>query len=205
VDVETARVVLGVGPAASAAELRAAYRARLRAAHPDLHGGGDAGTAEVVVAFRVLRAVGPEPVPEGPIEPVPAAAVVVDGDTVTADLPAGDLFALLVEAGDALGEVSYVDAQGGLLEVVVDVPGHGACSVVLTLQTNERSEGVPGARAPASRTAMGSGGAAPEHAGRSLGHTEAWCTVEPLGGGPAPAVEVVAELLADGLRAVTGP
>jgi len=174
VDVETARAVLGVGPAASPAELRAAYRARLRAAHPDLHGGGDAGTAEVVVAFRVLREDA-GPVPEVRVEPVPAAAVVVDGDTVTADLPAGDLFALLVEAGDALGEVSYLDRHGGILEVVVDVPGHGACSVVLTLQT------------------------------RAAGHTEALCTVEPLGGGPAPAADVVAELLADGLRAVTRP
>jgi hypothetical protein len=169
VDVATARAVLGVGPGATADELRAAYRDRLRAAHPDLQG-RDAGTAEVVAAYRLLREPDAEPAPAEE----PPVAVVVDGDTVTADLPAGDLFALLLEAGHALGEVSYVDAQAGLLEVVVEVEGHGACSVLLTLQ------------------------------GRAAGHTEAWCTVEPLAGGPAPPAETVAALLADGLRSIAG-
>jgi hypothetical protein len=170
VDVAAARALLGVDASTTADELRTAYRARLREAHPDLHG-TDAGTAEVVDAYRVLRQLPPEP-------PVPAAlteavAVVVEGDTVTADLPAGDLFALLVEAAEHLGHIAYVDARIGLLEVVVDVPGHGACSVLWTLQ------------------------------GRATGVTEAWCTVEPLGGGPAPPTEVVTELLAEGLRHVT--
>ena len=40
--------------------------------------------------------------------------------------------------------------------------------------------------------------------GRATGVTEAWCTVEPLGGGPPPPTEVVTELLADGLRSVSG-
>lgn len=169
-DVATARRVLGVDAAATAEALRAAYHERLRAAHPDLRG-HDAGTAEVVAAYRLLRTVEPQPEPEV----LPATvAVVVEGDTVTAELPAGDLFALLVEAGHAIGHVAYVDARVGLLEVVVEVVGYGACSVLWTLQ------------------------------GRALGTTEAWCTVEPLGGGPAPPVEVVTELLAGGLRAVTG-
>lgn len=170
-DVATARSVLGVAATATADELRDAYRARLRATHPDLNPGSGSGTAAVVDAYRVLRDAAPE-IPVAPPEPL---AVVVEGDTVTADLPAGDLFALLVEAGDALGEVSYVDRQVGLLEVVVHLPGFGACSVVLTLQA------------------------------RAAGHTEAWCTVEPLGGGPAPPVEAVAQLLASGLRAIAGP
>jgi hypothetical protein len=101
-----------------------------------------------------------------------AVAVVVEGDTVMADLPAGDLFALLVEAAEHLGHIAYVDAGIGLLEVVADVPGYGACSVLWTLQ------------------------------GRATGFTEAWCSVEPLGGGMAPPTEVVTELLAGALRAV---
>ena len=169
-DAAAARAVLGVEASVSAEELRVAYRARLRATHPDLRG-HDAGTAEVVRAYRVLRDLPQEP-------PAPATlsdevAVVVEGDTVVADLPAGDLFALLVEAADHLGHIAYVDARVGLLEVVVEVPAYGACSVVWTLQ------------------------------GRATGITEAWCTIEPLGGGPAPPTEVVTELLAAGLRAVT--
>jgi hypothetical protein len=175
-DVAGARAVLGVDRSATPDQLRAAYRSRLRAAHPDVNGGGDAGTAEVVAAYRLLRDVdadagvdaGAEAAPPEP-EPV---AVVVDGDTVTADLPAGDLFALLVEAGSALGQVAYVDPESGVLEVVVHLDGYGACSVVLTLQ------------------------------GRAVGFTEAWCTVEPLGGGPPPSTDAVAALLGDALGRV---
>lgn len=132
-DIGDARAVLGVPASASAAEVRAAYWARLRAAHPDHNAGRDAGTAEVVAAYRVLRDAPPEPaVPSVPPEPGPSA-VVVDGDTVTADLPVGDLFGLVVQAADALGHLAYVDAHAGVVEVVVDLDGHGACSVVLTL------------------------------------------------------------------------
>lgn len=171
-DVAAARALLGVDVSATGEELRVAYRTKLRAAHPDLHG-HDAGTAEVVRAYRVLRDLPPEQPPAVP-RPDTAAAVVVEGDTVTADLPAGDLFGLLVEAAEHLGHIAFVDASVGLLEVVVDVPGHGACSVLWTLQ------------------------------GRATGVTEAWCTVEPLGGGPTPPTDVVTELLAGALRAVTG-
>ena len=168
-DAAAARAVLGVDASVTADQLRDAYRARLRAAHPDLRG-HDAGTEDVVRAYRVLRDLPPEPPP--PLLLPDTVAVVVEGDTVVADLPAGDLFALLVEAAEHLGHVAYVDARVGLLEVVVEVPGYGACSVLWTLQ------------------------------GRATGVTEAWCTVEPLGGGPAPPTEVVTELLARALRSV---
>lgn len=161
-EVGDARALLGVRPGAAPEELRDAYRARLRATHPDLRGGGDGGTADVVAAYRLLRALPPEP----------AVVVAVDGDTVTADLPAGDLFDLLVEAGHAVGHVAYLDRRAGLLEIVADVPGHGACSVVLTLER------------------------------RAAGHTEAACCAERLGGGPPPPADAVAGLLAEGLRAI---
>jgi hypothetical protein len=177
VDVAAARAVLGVDADATPDEVRAAYRARLRAAHPDLRG-VDAGTAEVVTAYRVLRDSELVPEPEAAVAHVEdTVGVVVDGDTVVADLPAGDLFALLMEAGDRIGEVSYVDAHAGLLEVVVDVAGYGACSVVLTLQGRAGGDGT----------------------------TEAWCTAEALSGRPAPPTGVITELLAEGLRSVAGP
>jgi hypothetical protein len=174
VDAAEARAVLGVAGDAPAAELRAAYRRALRRHHPDV-GGTARETEAAVEAYRVLRDAPPElhHIPESPAPTEAEAWVVVDGDTVAAELPAGDLFALLVEAGGALGQISYADPQAGLLEIVVELPGSGACSVVLNLQ------------------------------GRGNGLTEAWCTVEPLGGGPPPSTGEIAELLASGLRRVT--
>lgn len=163
-DIGDARAVLGVAASASASEVRAAYWARLRAAHPDHNAGRDAGTAEVVAAYRALRDAPPE-------LPAPSpSAVVVHGDTVTADLPPGDLFGLVVQAADALGHLAYVDAHAGVVEVAVELAGYGACSVVLKLD-------------PAQHVAT--------------------CTVELLGGGLPPPPDVVAEVLADGLRTLS--
>ena len=173
--------MLGVGAGASTDEIRAAYRGALRRTHPDLHGGDGTPTRHVVDAYRLLvDDPGPPPEQPGqparPEQPAPqgdaAATVVVDGDTVAADLPAGDLFAMLSEVGHRIGDVAYVDRAAGLLEIVVTFAGYGACSVVLTLQ------------------------------GRAVGLTEAFCTVEPLGTGPAPPAAAVAALLADGLRSL---
>jgi hypothetical protein len=183
VDPAQARSLLGVGPGTGPDELRAAYRRALRRTHPDLHGGDGGPTREVVAAYEsLLLAVPPgPPAPVPPVPPVPPAGdadaphVVVDGDTVAAELPAGDLFAMLEEVGHRLGDVAYVDRAAGLLEVVVTFAGYGACSVLLTLQ------------------------------GRAAGLTEAFCTVEPLAGGPSPPTDAVAELLGEALRAVAPP
>jgi hypothetical protein len=171
---EDARRLLGVDAGAGADELRAAYHRGLRATHPDLHGGSSDAAAAVVEAYRTLV---DEPVVDEPppAPPAPAGAgvdVVVDGDTVSAELPAGDLFAMLVEVAGAIGDVTYLDPAGGLLEVAVRFEGYGPCSVVLSLQ------------------------------GRATGFTEAWCTVETFAGGPAPPAAAVAELLAAGLRTI---
>lgn len=165
-DVVAARVVLGVGPETSDDDLRRAYRDALRRSHPD-HGGRGDRVQDVVDAYRTLLAAPPGP--------AGVDAVTVEGDTVAAELPSGDLFAMLVEVGHRLGEVAYIDELAGILEIVVTFADHGACSVVLTLQ------------------------------GRAIGTTEAFCTVEALGPGPAPPPEAVAELLADGLRSLVEP
>jgi hypothetical protein len=184
VDATEARRVLGVGPGESADGLRAAYRDALHRTHPDLHGGDGAPTRAVVEAYRALVGTAPPdadpsasaqasaPAPPPAPEREPGTVVVVDGDTVAADLPAGDLFAMLVEVGHRIGDVAYVDRGAGLLEIIVTFGGYGACSVVLTLQ------------------------------GRAAGLTEAFCTVEALGTGPAPPASAVADLLAAGLRSV---
>lgn len=178
-DHEDARQLLGVGRSATSAQLRSAYHERLRATHPDLNGGSSAAVAAVVEAYRLL-AGDPAPVPraEPPVAPPPPpapdpnVAVVVEGDTVAADLPAGDLFPMLVAAGDAIGDVVHVDPEGGLLEVIVQMPGYGPCSVLLTLQ------------------------------GRAAGMTEAWCTVETLSGRPPPSTAEITALIAAGMRAI---
>ena len=169
VTVVEARRLLGVDDTTGPAALRAAFRQALRRTHPDLHGGDGTAAREVLAAFELLASL---PEPEQEPEPV-HDLVSLDGDTVSAELPAGDLFEMLVAVGERIGDVSYLDPEGGLLEVLLQVAGHGPCSVVLTLQ------------------------------GRGLGLTEAMCTVEPVGSWPAPPPEVVAAVLADGLRAVT--
>ena len=183
VDHARALAVLGIDADFDPPSLRAAYRAALRRTHPDVAGVGSASgvaTAEVVAAYRLLRdgppprtrpAPAPARTPPAP-SPAPVVGVVVDGDTVAADLPAGDLFAMLVEVADSIGEIAYVDRSTALLEIVTEFAGYGACSVVLSLQ------------------------------GRATGVTEAFCTVEALGGGPVPPAHAVADLLAHGLRAL---
>lgn len=183
--------MLGVAGDIDGAALRAAYRSRLRATHPDVAcptGDGrraDAATAEVVAAYRLLREEATAAPPAPPPSPAVTAAdaVLVDGDTVSAELPAGDLFALLLDTADAMGEVTYVDHDAGLLETIVEFEGFPTASVVFTLHTATRL-----------------GGVAPEQDGRATGVTEAWCTVEALSGGPAPPHAAVAELFAAALR-----
>jgi hypothetical protein len=186
VDHDAARRLLGVGAGASEAELRAAYRSALRRTHPDVAGVGrasDHATADVVEAYRLLATVRSEPAPRSaspttPTTPTttttttPATGVSVDGDTVVADLPAGDLYPILLDVADRLGDVTHAEPESGILEFLVDLPGRGPCSVLLTLQ------------------------------GRAAGVTEAWCTVEPLRGGPPPPTDEVVALLASGMRSV---
>jgi hypothetical protein len=166
-----ARLLLEVDAAAGPAELRAAFRRALRRTHPDLHGGDGTEARRVLDAYELLA--GLPTLDLAATDLVTTDLVTVDGDTVAAELPAGDLFEMLVVVGDRIGDVTYVDPDDGLLEVLLQVSGHGPCSVVLTLQ------------------------------GRGAGLTEAMCTVEPVGAWPAPPPEVVAAVLADGLRAVT--
>jgi hypothetical protein len=70
--------------------------------------------------------------------------------------------------------VTYVDANLGILETVVEFDGWPTCSLLVTLQ------------------------------GRATGATEAWCTLESLSGEPAPPVAAVALLLRERIRRPVG-
>ncbi|MBK9178536.1 MAG: DnaJ domain-containing protein [Acidimicrobiales bacterium] len=137
--------VLGVADDAPWPEVRAAYRRLVRAHHPDVARHADAGrtTARITAAYTVLRASrdgpgrtepGAGPV-AGPVaEPLVAEPLVAEADTLLLDAPHDEAFFALLDGADRLGEVTYVDADAGLLEVIVELCGLPAASVVITLQ-----------------------------------------------------------------------
>jgi hypothetical protein len=145
VDVREARVVLGVDPGDGWDVVRASYRRRIRAAHPDTHGVGATATAALLneayaVLSRAKRAGVPTTTPGGPTPPPPPAptppvvgVAIVGGDTLLLAAPPPEAFALLLEAGHHVGEVTYVDRSCSIFEVVLRQDGE-TCSLVVTIQ-----------------------------------------------------------------------
>lgn len=179
-DTAEARAVLGVGPTAGADEVRSAFRRLLRRTHPDVATDvTDAGrrTARLVQAYAVLRR--PPIAGRAPAPPPPAGrhlAVTVTGDSLHWAVPPQETFRLLVEVADSIGDITYVDVDAGLLDVVVVLADGIACSLMATVT----SRSVPG-RPPA---------------------TEVLFALEPLGGEvPPPAQPVVAAVAAHLARA----
>ena len=119
--------VLGLSPAATFDEARAAYRRLVRTHHPDVAGvHGAVRTARVIDAWRVVR----DRVPRD----VDVASVDVDGDTITLDVPADDAFLLLLEAAHRVGDVTHVGPGDGLLEALIAFDDGRTCSLVVSLQ-----------------------------------------------------------------------
>jgi hypothetical protein len=146
VDVVEARAVLGVSAGDGWDVVRLAYRSRIRAAHPDVHGVGTTPVAaRLNEAYAVLsraRRAGATPPTATPTPPAPAppppapprvGVRVVGGDTLLLAAPPDEAFALLLEAGHRVGNVSYVDRSCAIFEVVVRQDGE-TCSLVVTLQ-----------------------------------------------------------------------
>jgi hypothetical protein len=182
---DEARALLGV-TGDDPGELRAAYRRRLRAVHPDLNPSPDASeaTRQLTVAYRLLlesATTGPEPSgapprtdrrrpPVRPSEPRLRVAM-LDASTVAVDAARDEVLDALVDVADALGELVYLDAHAGLLEVVVEFVDEPTSTVTMSLQ------------------------------GRADGTVEVFCSVEPLSGGSAPPLDAVTRLVATTLRA----
>jgi hypothetical protein len=172
---EAARV-LGVADDAGAEAVRTAFRAGVRQQHPDRSGRpGSVAVSRLVEARRTL--LGPVPVaaaPRPPLAPARRPAVPLDahveGDTLLVHADPATVMARLVEAGHALGEITYLDRSAGLVEVLLQIqedddPAPAACSLVASLQG--RLDGV-----------------------------EVFCTVERLDGHPAPPVAPIVAALA---------
>jgi hypothetical protein len=175
VDVAAARAVLGLGPRPTWPEVRAAYRERIQAAHPDRAGGDTARAATLNGAYATLvRAKRTGDLHQAPAPPEPEAppaapdrfepAEVLAGDTIRLAMPPDEAFARLLEAAHRIGDVTYVDRSCAIFETLVAVEGEGACSLVVTLQ------------------------------GRAHG-TEAFCTLESIERVASPPVRHVTEAL----------
>jgi hypothetical protein len=181
VDPRAAREALGLGPAPTWPEVRAAYRAAIRASHPDHAGGSGTRAATVTEAYAALvrdrrrarpsPAAGARPTPAPVREPVrePVGPVeVLDGGTLFLPVPPDEAFAAVLEACHAIGDVTYVDRSCAILEALVTLEGEGTCSLVVTFQ------------------------------GRAHG-TEAFCTLEAIEHVGRPPVGPVVAALADAL------
>jgi hypothetical protein len=128
VDEREARTVLGLGPDATLADARAAYRRLVRTHHPDVAGvGGARTTAAVIDAWRVLQEVVDAPA-EASVAPV------ADNDTITLDVPADEAFLVLLEASHRIGDVTHVAPGDGLLEALIAFDDGRTCSLVISLQ-----------------------------------------------------------------------
>lgn len=139
---EEARSVLGLTAAATAREVRDAFLRRVRANHPDVTenaSGAAERTATIISAYRLLRER-PTDAPTGPGGAAPpaspsshsspasvAAVEVITDEAIWVDADAGEVARVLLEVADELGEVSYVDRSGGLLQLTVRPPAGPTC------------------------------------------------------------------------------
>lgn len=155
-EVHEARVLLGVDPGEGWEAVRLAYRRLIRELHPDHAGPATTRrAAQLNEAYAVLAraaretassgaraaAAPPRPAPPPPPPPKPRPEVRIDGgDTIVVHAPPDEAFTRLLEAGHAIGSVSYVDRSCAIFEVVVRHQGE-TCSLLVTLQgRNDHTE-----------------------------------------------------------------
>lgn len=185
-ELDEASDALGVPAGATTAEIRSAFRARLRGAHPDVHPNAAEGPAQtrlIIDAYRALSDAPPMAAAEPELRPEVhptersatersvterSASVRLDGpDTIVFDLPADEAFRWLLSVAHRIGDVTYLDRDNELLEALLRTTGGTTLSMVVTLQ------------------------------GRSNGTTEAFLTIEPLdvARGELPSINEVTALV----------
>jgi curved DNA-binding protein CbpA len=135
--VADACAVLGVAPDAAWTEIRAAYRSGMRRTHPDLAtaAGATARAARLNAAFAVLadvtdrgrrpvRLEQPAPQRRLPRRPEP---------TPTLEVPAGDVFVRVLEAAYDIGDVSYIDPEAGLIQLLLGDGGPASSQLLIVI------------------------------------------------------------------------
>jgi curved DNA-binding protein CbpA len=156
VEVTTARQILGVRAGDGWEVVRAAYRAQIREAHPDVAGaGGVDRTVELNAAYRTLslakregrldqpatdaatqpgsapHAARPEwTPPPGP----PSDVRLLGTDTLVLSSTPDETFRRLVEATHEIGEISFLDRSSAIFEAVLTLDDGTHASFVISLQ-----------------------------------------------------------------------
>jgi hypothetical protein len=111
--------------------IRSTYRSRIRAAHPDIDGANASATASAARlnwAFDVLanateQGRRPLPDPQPVVTPVVGRrprAEVASTSPITLRAGPGDVFVQLLEAAHEIGDVSYMDPEAGLIQVLLE-------------------------------------------------------------------------------------
>ena len=126
ISLRTAREVLGVGPLATAGELRRAFREAAKRAHPDRAGGGAERFRQVVEAYHRLQGLQPgaERIIQPPAPRAPEASVLII-DPLTALLggsvehPRADGRRIRVRLPPGLRSGDVVRAAGAELRVIL--------------------------------------------------------------------------------------
>jgi hypothetical protein len=147
---EDAFVALGLPRSASDGEIRAMFRTRVSEVHPDMIGdSGHDATLHLLDAYQValaninLAGIGPEPVQQVPqAEDMCTDASVqidpnvwlIDTDTIGLGCSHEDAFARLLDVGQSLGAITYLDRQGELIEVLLRTVLGDTISLVISFQ-----------------------------------------------------------------------
>ena len=141
-DLGTAQQLLGVVADADAAQIRGAFRRRIRQLHPDVSGDNDAAaTRDLLAAYRVALRVavdqGDEQSDEVAVhqgDEQSDSVWLVDTDTIALACPHDEVFARLLDVCSTLGAITYLDRQGELFEVLLRTTLGDTLSLVVSFQ-----------------------------------------------------------------------
>lgn len=142
VDLGNAQQLLGVVADADAAQIRGAFRRRIRQLHPDVSGDNDAAaTRELLTAYRVALSAavnhGDEQSDEMAVDrgdEQSDSVWLVDTDTIALACPHDEVFARLLDVCSTLGVITYLDRQGELFEVLLRTTLGDTLSLVVSFQ-----------------------------------------------------------------------
>ncbi len=161
-ELRNAQQLLGVVADADAAQIRGAFRRRIRQLHPDVSGSDDAAAArDLLTAYRIALRVAVDQsddleVPAGAVDRLGSSAEssessessaalagaqrrdsvwLVDQDTVALACTHDEAFMRLLDVGSTLGAITYLDRQGELFEVLLRTTLGVTLSLVVSFQS----------------------------------------------------------------------